>query len=78
MDKKKKFKAMSFKKMGSIEKRDERTYYVKGSQEEPYMVYNSSNIGWCCDCLDYVMGNKNCKHISQIRAIKSEAAAITK
>ena len=65
-------KAKSFKKMGDIERIDSQTYYVKGSQPEPYMVYNSINIGWTCDCMNFVLniqdGKKyECKHILKIK-----------
>ena len=70
-------KKTQFKKMkDDITKVDEVTYYVKGSQPEPYMVFFSINKNqWLCDCMDFVMGNANCKHISKIAAIKRIAAS---
>ena len=51
---------------------DSQTFYVKGSQPDPYMVFNSENEGWLCDCMSFVMnmtdsGNKECKHILHIK-----------
>ena len=76
MDKKPKHKAKSFKKMGEIERIDEKTFYVKRSNPEegdPYLVFNSQNIGWCCDCMSFVMSMTDtsysppCKHILRIQ-----------
>ena len=74
-NKKPKHKAKSFKKMSDIEKVDDKTFYVKSSQpdKEPYMVFNSINIGWTCDCLSFVYNiddaqrSKDCKHITLIK-----------
>ena len=68
-----KHKAKSFKKMADIERVDEKTFYVKGSQEEPYMVFNSQSKGFICDCMNFVMNIQDgkeyaCKHIKAIRA----------
>lgn len=59
----------------NIEKVDSVTYNVQGSEKEPYMVFNSINIGWTCTCKDFVMklpdeGVKTthqCKHILAVR-----------
>lgn len=75
MDKKPKHKPKSFKKMGEIERVDEKTFYVKRSTSEgdPYMVFNSANEGWLCDCMNYTLniGNdgkgKDCKHIITVK-----------
>ena len=59
----------------NIEKIDSVTYNVQGSEKEPYMVFNSINIGWTCTCKDFVMklpdeGVKmpyECKHIKKVK-----------
>ena len=69
----KKHKAKSFKKMADIERIDDKTFYVKGSMPEPYMVFNSANVGWCCDCMNFTLNiddsgkGKECKHILLIK-----------
>ena len=62
------------KNESDIVKIDSQTYYVKGSQPEPYMVFHSINEGWLCDCMNFVMnmtdaGNKPCKHIKKINSL---------
>ena len=50
-----------------IIKRDDQTFYVPSSdpEKEPYMVFHSQSGKWFCDCMDFVMGNLNCKHIKR-------------
>ena len=62
----------------SITRIDEQTFYVPSSDPdmkgEPYFVYNSLNIGWCCDCMNFVLNLKDkndistyqCKHIKAV------------
>ena len=50
-----------------IVKVDARTFYIRD-----YMIYNSSNIGWTCDCMDFVYNlednkGKECKHIVRVK-----------
>jgi predicted nucleic acid-binding Zn finger protein len=71
--KKPKHKPKSFKKMDDIEQVDSQTYYVKGSNPEPYMVFNSIHEGWCCDCMNFTLNiddsgkGKDCKHILAVK-----------
>ena len=52
---------------------DANTFYVKSSdpEKEPYMVFNSMNEGWLCDCMHFVMSLQDdghtppCKHIKK-------------
>ena len=78
MDKRKKKPIVSLKKIqksaSDITQVDANTYYVKSSdpEKEPYFVYNSINIGWTCDCMDFTMNitdtaTKECKHIFRCR-----------
>ena len=56
---------------------DESTFYVPRTdpEKEPYFVYKSLNIGWCCDCLSFVFSivDENsptrfeCKHILLVK-----------
>ena len=58
---------------------DVNTYYVKSSdpKKEPYMVYNSINEGFLCDCMAFVMNmtgdgaveQYQCKHILKVKEI---------
>lgn len=70
----KKKKVVSFSKIKEITRVDEKSFYVPSSdpEKEPYLVFNSVNKGWLCDCLAFVVniednGNtKRCKHINRI------------
>ncbi len=68
------------KNLDTIIQVDEKTYYVpreSAPTEEPYMVFNSINISWCCDCMNFTLNMKGsgakeehqCKHI---RAVKKK------
>ena len=52
---------------------DEKTFYVKGSLPEPYLIFNSDNSGWVCDCMHFTMNIRDdgktpdCKHIKKIK-----------
>lgn len=76
--KKKKFKARTTKKFLKSEKQieqiDPSTYDVKSQSEEgrTYMVYNSINEGWLCDCMwfsihmNHKAPHPECKHIKMV------------
>ncbi|HTH23002.1 MAG TPA: hypothetical protein VL854_12360 [Nitrososphaeraceae archaeon] len=79
MEEKKKHKKVTFKQIKKSEDDihvvDSATYYVKSEtdpEREPYFVYNSINIGWTCDCMDFTMKmrddgkNPYCKHIKKV------------
>ena len=73
MTERKKIKILrKLKPTDEIIKRDDQTFYVPSSdpEKEPYMVFNSLSKGWLCDCLDFVMGNLNCKHIQRVRSLQ--------
>ncbi len=77
VEKKKKIKAQSFRKMkDDITRVDAQTFYVLSETElkqEPYMVFHSQDGRWLCDCMDYLMHledsgkYKDCKHILRIK-----------
>lgn len=69
-----------------ITKIDEVTYYVKGSEPEPYMVYKDLDNRWLCDCMDWtvVLMKKNkgkdqkkeleipeCKHVIRVKNLSN-------
>ena len=60
----KKHKILRTVKEGDMIKVDERTFQTK-----KYMIYNSESKGWLCDCLDFIFGNKNCKHIKRAKEL---------
>ena len=54
-------------KAKQIEQIDIKSYYVKGSEKEPYLVYNSDSKGWMCDCIWWSIHMKDCKHIVLVK-----------
>ena len=63
-----KHKKQFFRQMKEdITKVDDQSWYVRGSEKEPYLVFKSIHKGFLCDCMSFVMGNTNCKHIQRIK-----------
>ena len=57
-----------------IEQYDDRTFFIQGELEDPYMIFWSVKedigiSGWTCDCMSFVFNiqhngqSKDCKHI---------------
>ena len=66
-------KITTYKKINSndgITQVDSQTFYAKASdpEQEPYMIFHSQDGKWLCDCMSFVMGNTNCKHIVAVRS----------
>jgi hypothetical protein len=84
---KKKLKIVSLKQIAKSEEAitrvDQQTFYHKtnslyddGGKIIAYMIYNSNDKGWLCDCLSFIFNLKDtthahtpdCKHIKAIKA----------
>lgn len=63
---------------------DKNRYAVRSTKEGSYYeVIESKNIGWLCNCLDYVhvcTSNKDiyCKHIQTVQILKSQGKRFKK